>query len=133
MLHILIVHKNETTIDALFMPFHTTKQMVTSLSTLSRKKKPKLDNHTITHCRIDSKIGTNILMSPKSTSMLEFQAHICWMITVDYKVRLGKVKSELEKTKIDSFCLGFKILPISHKIRQCVYNFTYVLTLSFGF
>ena len=26
--------------------------------------------------------------------MLEFQAHICWVITVDYKVKLGQVKSE---------------------------------------
>ena len=28
--------------------------------------------------------------------MLEFQSHICWMITVDYKVRLGQVKSEFD-------------------------------------
>ena len=28
--------------------------------------------------------------------MLEFQAHICWVITVDYKVRLGEVKSEFD-------------------------------------
>ena len=28
--------------------------------------------------------------------MLEFQAHICWVITVDYKVRLGQVKSEFD-------------------------------------
>ena len=26
--------------------------------------------------------------------MLEFQAHICWVITVGYKVRLGQVKSQ---------------------------------------
>ena len=26
--------------------------------------------------------------------MLEFQAHIFWVITVDFKVRLGQVKSE---------------------------------------
>ena len=28
--------------------------------------------------------------------MLEFQAHFCWVITVDYKVRLGQVKSEFD-------------------------------------
>ena len=28
--------------------------------------------------------------------MLEFQAHICWVITVDHKVRLGQVKSEFD-------------------------------------
>ena len=28
--------------------------------------------------------------------MIEFQAHICWMISVDYKVRLGQVKSEFD-------------------------------------
>ena len=28
--------------------------------------------------------------------MLEFQAHICWVITVDYKVRLGQAKSEFD-------------------------------------
>ena len=28
--------------------------------------------------------------------MIEFQAHICWVITVDYKVRLGQVKSEFD-------------------------------------
>ena len=33
-------------------------------------------------------------MSQKSNQMLEFQTHICWVITVDYKVRLGQVKSE---------------------------------------
>ena len=48
------------------------------------------------HCRIYSKIGTNFSMSQKSNSMLEFQAHICWVITVDYKVRLGQVKSEFD-------------------------------------
>ena len=35
-------------------------------------------------------------MSQKSKLMLEFQAHICWVITVDYKVRLGQVKSEFD-------------------------------------
>ena len=29
--------------------------------------------------------------------MLEFQAHISWVITVDYKVRLGTVKSEFNR------------------------------------
>ena len=28
--------------------------------------------------------------------MLKFQAHICWVINVDYKVRLGQVKSEFD-------------------------------------
>ena len=28
--------------------------------------------------------------------MLEFQTHICWVITVGYKVRLGQVKSEFD-------------------------------------
>ena len=28
--------------------------------------------------------------------MLEFQAHICWVMTVDYKVRLGQARSEFE-------------------------------------
>ena len=50
--------------------------------------------NTVTHCRILSKIGMYFSMSQKSKSMLEFQAHICWVITVDYKVRLGQVKSE---------------------------------------
>ena len=49
-----------------------------------------------THCKILSKIGTDFLKSQKSKSMLEFQAHICWVITVDYKVRLGQVKSEFD-------------------------------------
>ena len=31
--------------------------------------------------------------------MLEFQAHICWVITVDYKVRLGQVKSEFDRKR----------------------------------
>ena len=48
------------------------------------------------HCRILSKIGTYFSMSQKSKSMLEFQAHICWVITVDYKVKLGQVKSEFD-------------------------------------
>ena len=48
------------------------------------------------HCRILSKIRLYFLMSQKSKLMLEFQAHICWVITVDYKVRLGQVKSEFD-------------------------------------
>ena len=48
----------------------------------------------IAHYRIFSKIGTHFWMAQKSKLMLEFQAHICWVITVDYKVRLGQVKSE---------------------------------------
>ena len=48
------------------------------------------------HCMILSKIGTYFSKSQKSKSMLEFQAHICWVITVDYKVRLGQVKSEFD-------------------------------------
>ena len=39
-------------------------------------------------------LGHDFSMSQKSNSMLEFQDHICWVITVDYKVRLGQVKSE---------------------------------------
>ena len=31
--------------------------------------------------------------------MLEFQAHICWVITLNYKVRLGQVKSEFESKR----------------------------------
>ena len=50
----------------------------------------------IAHCRILLKIGIHFSMSPKSKSMLEFQAQICWVITVDYKVRLGQVKSEFD-------------------------------------
>ena len=46
------------------------------------------------HCRILSEIRTYFSMSQKSNLMLEFQAHICWVITLDYKVRLGQVKSE---------------------------------------
>ena len=38
-------------------------------------------------------------MSQKSDSMLEFQAHVCWVITVDYKVRLGQVKSEFDRKR----------------------------------
>ena len=48
------------------------------------------------HCRILLEIRTYFLMSKKSNSMLEFQAHVCWVITVDYKVRLGQVKSEFD-------------------------------------
>ena len=48
------------------------------------------------HCRNLSKIRTHFSMSQKSKSMLEFQAHICWVITVNYKVRLGQVKSEFD-------------------------------------
>ena len=35
-------------------------------------------------------------MFQKSNSILEFQAHICWVITVDYKVRLAQLKSEFD-------------------------------------
>ena len=35
-------------------------------------------------------------MSQKSKSMLEFQTHICWVMTVDYKVRLVQVNSEFD-------------------------------------
>ena len=38
-------------------------------------------------------------MSQKSKLMLEFQAHICWVISVDYKVRLGQVKSEFDRKR----------------------------------
>ena len=38
-------------------------------------------------------------MTQKSNSMLEFQAYICWMITLDYKVRLGQVKSEFNRKR----------------------------------
>ena len=31
--------------------------------------------------------------------MLELQAHFCWVITVDYKVRLGQVKSEFNRKR----------------------------------
>ena len=50
----------------------------------------------VAHCRILSKIQTHFSKSPKSESMLEFQTHICWVITVDCKVRLGQVKSEFD-------------------------------------
>ena len=61
-------------------------------------------------------------MSQKNNSMLEFQAHICWVKTVDYKVRLGQVKSEFDskKSKIDSFRSGFEIVHIFSKILYCV-------------
>ena len=70
-------------------------------------------------------------MSQKSKSMLEFQAHICWVITVDYKVRSGQVKSEfkLEKSKIDSFRSGLEIVRIFPKIQQCA---TYTKALKDG-
>ena len=42
------------------------------------------------------KLATYFLMFQKSNLMLEFQSHICWVITVDYKVRLGQVKSEFD-------------------------------------
>ena len=42
--------------------------------------------HTV---EFSQNIGTCFLMSQKSNLLLEFQAHICWVITVDYKVRLG--------------------------------------------
>ena len=35
-------------------------------------------------------------MSQKSDLMLEFQAHICWVISLNYKVKLGQVKSEFD-------------------------------------
>lgn len=39
-----------------------------------------------------------IFQSPKKSNLeLEFQAHICWVIIVDYKVRLGEVKSEFNR------------------------------------
>ena len=53
----------------------------------------------VAHCRILSKIPTYFSMSQKSKPMLEFQAHICWVITVDYKVRLGQVKSEFNQKR----------------------------------
>ena len=49
-----------------------------------------------THYRILSNIGKYFSMSQKIKSMLEYQAHICWVITADYKVRLGQVKSEFD-------------------------------------
>ena len=52
--------------------------------------------NTVTHCSILSKIETSFSMSQKNKSKLEFQAHICWVITVDYKVILGQVKSEFD-------------------------------------
>ena len=48
------------------------------------------------HCAILSNIQTYFSMSQKSKLMLKFQAHIRWVITVDYKVRLGQVKSEFD-------------------------------------
>ena len=47
--------------------------------------------HTVGFYR---KFGHIFAMSQKSKKMLEFQTHICWVITLDYKVRLGQVKSE---------------------------------------
>ena len=55
--------------------------------------------------------------------MLEVQAHICWVITVDYKVRLGQVKSEFNwkrpkltrsgrALKLSRFCMK------SHRVRM---------------
>ena len=75
------------------------------------------------------KMGHIFRYPQKSKSRLEFLAHICWVIIVDYKVRLGQVKSEfyLEKTKIDSFHLGFKIVHISHKILQCALVWVLIL------
>ena len=64
----------------------------------------------ISHCSILSKIGTDFSMSQKSNSMLEFQAHICWVITVDHKVRLGQVDSEFDWKRPNltrSNCLHF--------------------------
>ena len=64
--------------------------------------------------------------------MLEFQAHICWVITVDFKVKLAQVKSEfdyLEETKIDSFRSGFEIVHIFHKILQCELTNPFLLSI----
>ena len=55
-----------------------------------------LRSNTLAHCRNLSEIGTDFSMSQKSNSMLEFQAHNCWMISVAYKVRLGQEKSEFD-------------------------------------
>ena len=65
-------------------------------------------------------------MSQKSNSMLEFQAHICWVITVDYKVRLGQVKSEFDwkRPKLTRSVRASKLSIFSWKynsvwIKQC--------------
>ena len=67
----------------------------TRQSQKSSAKRYGIKQHN-SHCKILSEFRTYFLMSQKSKSMLEFQAHICWVITVDYKVRLGQVKSEFD-------------------------------------
>ena len=49
--------------------------------------------------------------------MLEFQAHVCWVITVDYKVRLGQVKSEFnwKRPKLTRSVRASKLSVISMK------------------
>ena len=64
-------------------------------------------------------------MSQKTNSKFEFQAHICVVIIIGYKVRLlrlGQVKPESknkEKTKIDSFRSGLDIGLVFPKIQEC--------------
>ena len=61
-------------------------------------------------------------MSQKTNSKFEFQAHICVVMSIGYKVRLGQVKPESknkEKTKIDSFRSGLDIGPVFPKIQEC--------------
>ena len=70
------------------------KEIITPQEHLKIKPEPisKTVSGLTSHCKIWSKIGTDFLKSPKSKSMLEFPAHIYWVITVDYKVWLGQVK-----------------------------------------
>ena len=58
-------------------------------------------------------------MSQKPNSLLEFQAYICWVITLYLLVKLNQ--NLTVKTKLGSFCSGFEIVPIFPKIQHCAY------------
>ena len=47
--------------------------------------------------------------------MLEFQAHICWVITVDYEFRLGRGNSEFDR-KIPKLTLSVRFPVKSNSV-----------------
>ena len=61
--------------------------------------------------------------------MFEFQAHICWVISVDYKARLDEVKSEFywKIPKLTRSVRASKMSYILQEIQQCVDFFAYSL------
>ena len=69
------------------------------------------------HWSISSKVETDFSLSQKSKLTLSFQTHICWVISVDSKVRLGQVKSEFDwkRAKLTRSVRALKLSMLSLK------------------